>query len=100
MLCFPFLLIGLRRSSIPWDGESFSGLLPQRSDDHRPWVDAHPVASLCGFAQWCSGTEWSVLAVSAVNSLLSQLHGPKGSFWVDSWVPVISSPWSRLVSLS
>lgn len=41
-----------------------------------------------------------MLAASDVNSsLLSQLHGPNGSFWVASWVPVISSPWSRLVSL-
>lgn len=57
------------------------------------------VAFQCGLAQWCSGKEWSVSVASDVNSsLLSQLHRPRGSFWVVSGVPAISSPQSRLVT--
>lgn len=38
--------------------------------------------------------------MSDVNSSrFSQFHGPKDSFWVASWVPVIPSPRSRLASL-
>lgn len=49
---------------------------------------------------WCSGKGWSVFAASDVNSSLpSQLHRPRGSFWVARLVPAISGPQSRLLCL-